>query len=315
MTDFLFEKALIKRKMALAEQLLPFQNLLQQQKAAMIQQYMGTKSTFILKLIKEIEDKIDIQQCFYQALLYKNKGAVQLLLEKGADPNKLNQHGQGAFNLAISSNQTDLGILEILLHFGADINLKNKWNAGSLNAAAGSGDLNVVRYLVEKGAKVNSDALDSAAFGNHKDVVDYLVKKEIKILSKTYFTAMIRNNEEMANYLLEHDTHFVLSSNQEHNVLSMAAHKGNKDLVKKMIQKGLPEDIEERRTICSLALLAAIDQSQGHLIQLLLDYGADINFIHEDETPLDIANLTGDKQIINWIKRLGGISSGVRKIY
>ena len=82
-------------------------------------------------------------------------------------------------NLAgVSSGNSEL--VSKLLDHGATVNLKNGEGQFPLHSAARVGDLQTVKLLVERRARLN--ALDSqqrtpvylAAMGNHKDVIEYL---------------------------------------------------------------------------------------------------------------------------------------------
>ncbi|MDN5247660.1 MAG: ankyrin repeat domain-containing protein [Wolbachia endosymbiont of Tyrophagus putrescentiae] len=46
---------------------------------------------------------------------------------------------------------------------GADVNLRNRYGCTELHSAAGNGSLDVVKYLIEKGADVNANAADTMA--------------------------------------------------------------------------------------------------------------------------------------------------------
>lgn len=68
-------------------------------------------------------------------------------------------------------------IAKLLIDSGANDNALDREGGVPLNHAAYSGNLEVVRYLVEHGAEVNPrnfSVLRSAILGKHQDIIDYL---------------------------------------------------------------------------------------------------------------------------------------------
>jgi ankyrin repeat protein len=314
MSKELFELAIAKRNIPLIEKLIPYQKLSPDEKYSIIKKFMYTPNSFIVPLIETLETKQHIQECLYLALMYKKLDVVKLLLGKGADPNEPNKSGQVPLSFAFSPNQTHKELIETLLNHGADINGKNKWNSTPVNTAASTGNVELLKFLEEKGATLNADVLKAAATSDQFEIVGYLLSKGIEVSHKTYFMAMMMNKKEMVDYLFQQDRDFKLIPKPQYNVLSMAAYKNYKDLLVNMMERGLPDDTKEKRLICSSALISAIDSGQFHLLPIFLEYGADINFISDDETPLDVARATGNSVIIKWIKERGGVSSGIKKL-
>ncbi|WP_078549741.1 ankyrin repeat domain-containing protein [Litchfieldia alkalitelluris] len=314
MADTLFEIALKKRKISLLEQLIPYQHLTSERRAAIIKQFMSTKNTFVMPLIHTLESKEDIQACLYPAIFHKKVDAVKLLLEKGANPNKRSEYGQIPFHYAVSTKEAHRELIEALIQYGADVNVKNKYSATPISLAASYGNLELLQLLEEKGATINEDVLRSAATSSRFEVVNYLLKKGIPVTHKVYFMVMMMNKKEMANYLFQYDPLFKLTPTPNYNVLSIAACKNYLDLILKMMKRGLPEDEEEKKMICSTALIAAIDSGHLHLLPIFFEHGADINCIIDDETPLDVARYNRNTAIIKWIKERGGVSSGIKKL-
>jgi ankyrin repeat protein len=75
---------------------------------------------------------------------------VQLLLEKGTNPNWREAGCQGALQSASSRGKTE--IVQLLLGMGADPNLRNNEDAGALQLASWEGYPEIVRLLLDKGA-------------------------------------------------------------------------------------------------------------------------------------------------------------------
>jgi len=78
------------------------------------------------------------------------KDIVKLLLKAKADPNLIDGFGQTALNEAVVNG--DLDTVNLLLEAGAQINKQVQGNRTPLMVAAGSGNLEVVKRLIEAGA-------------------------------------------------------------------------------------------------------------------------------------------------------------------
>lgn len=70
-------------------------------------------------------------------------------------------------------------IAKLLIDFGADVNALDRDGGVPLNSAAYTGNIEIVRYLIEHGAEINArnfSVLRSAILGKHQNVIDYLKK-------------------------------------------------------------------------------------------------------------------------------------------
>jgi len=126
----------------------------------------------------DIEYKKDRFTGLMAASINGDKEIVELLLNKGANPNA---KGADDFtSLMGASSEGNKEIVEILLKKGADVNAKNVFGQTALMSAANKGSEEVVEILLENGA--NSDlkdddgniALDMATYMHHKGVVKLL---------------------------------------------------------------------------------------------------------------------------------------------
>ena len=139
------------------------------------------------------------------AVYYSKNEAVKILLENGADPNISDyRHDENAMILAIkkkgkySDCKTEL--IELLIKFGGDVNSKQEYkhtmdnggfdqaNSSALAIASGQGCLNIVKLLVDRGAKCSIEndstntAITSALLQDNLDIVKYFfIDEEVEI--------------------------------------------------------------------------------------------------------------------------------------
>lgn len=112
----------------------------------------------------------------------KNLEIFEYLLEQG----NLNINSVGYLGMtALSSASIEYGNLEMikyLLEKGADINVKNEDGSTALMTASMYGNLEIIKYLIENGADINakdnddSTALIYASKWGNLETVEYLVK-------------------------------------------------------------------------------------------------------------------------------------------
>lgn len=110
---------------------------------------------------------------------------VKQLLAAGVDPNAHDgTNGTRPLHCAACNNHTQ--IVSALLHAGADINAKEGFDGvyRPIEVAARAGLLEMVKFLMAKGARLNFDggclALSEAAVKNHLPVVKFLTKNRAK---------------------------------------------------------------------------------------------------------------------------------------
>jgi ankyrin repeat protein len=104
---------------------------------------------------------------------------VKILLDAGADVSVKNRFNFNALNTAVAANDQDLAAL--LLDHGANLEAESS-TLTPLMFAASAGNVDMIRFLVKRGAKVNhaskesgQTALISAIIGGKADAVQALV--------------------------------------------------------------------------------------------------------------------------------------------
>ncbi|MEZ8132023.1 ankyrin repeat domain-containing protein [Enterovibrio norvegicus] len=104
---------------------------------------------------------------------------VKLLLENGANPNKLNGIGYAPIHYA---SDVDINILMLLIEYGGNVNLKAFNGTNVLQTAMQNENLMAFRYLLKKGANANGEVtfdqpiVCSAVLYDNPEFVSLLVK-------------------------------------------------------------------------------------------------------------------------------------------
>ncbi|MBS3764595.1 MAG: ankyrin repeat domain-containing protein, partial [Planctomycetes bacterium] len=254
-----------------------------------------------------------------------NLRVVEALLEKGADPTKEDMDGDTPVNWA--SERGHVEVLQELLQNGGRVNVPQGLPQ-PLQRAAAAGHLGIVRMLVEAGAQVNrreSSALPlhCAIREGHPAIVQYLLLQGANLHAKTDSgrTPMwmaIFCRDRVSGRILEQngapiDNPFagVLVGNlrivrrflkQSSNAMDstfgpsavplwyFAAEVGNRRALKLFLDEGFDPNTRWKG---ETALHAASKNGHIPVMQLLLDYGADVNASYTslgiEKTPLKLA--------------------------
>lgn len=314
MTDIkkLFLKSIQKKHISLAEQLFPSVSLTAKEQRNIFKHAIKwNENNIATSIIQQLTNKEN--EYLQDAVLAGNEAAVSMLLTKGADPNYLSPTGENTLQLAIKANGSNLQIIEALIAFRADLYHKDQNNSTSITKAARYGQLPIVQYLQEKSLQIHQrnlldeEVLTSAVSSNHVDIVSYCLANEVKVNQKAIFLSILSDLDNMTKFLLKKDNHLVFTDSNSFNPFVLAIYKGKPNILTLLLER-LPTDKELQATFCSTALMTAIELEHGHLIDVLLKAGADINYIDQGESILDIAILSRNKQLVKTIKKLGGKS-------
>jgi len=169
-----------------------------------------------------------------------------------------------------------LEVVEFLISKGADMNAKNVEDETPLHYAAGYGYLDVVKLLVSKSAAVN------AKTKNGSTPVSY---------------AASQNRVDIVKFLMEKGADVTATEVDGYNILHHSAWEGSKEMIELFISKGVPVDAQTKtgRTPLQMAAMGG----NLEVAKVLIAKGADVNHKgEEDWPPLYLAVKRGHKNLV-----------------
>jgi ankyrin repeat protein len=211
------------------------------------------------------------QTSLYLAIRNDDLDIVNILIANGADINAQNDRGQTALNamLDVRSNSGYSGyrlskdMVELLLAKAADVNFKDKDGRTPLQLAAGSADADIVRLLLDKGARVNDkdDASGftplhhAARFGN-KDAAELLIARGAEINSKdkqghTPLYVAVNHDYNVAELLMSKGADSSIRAESGRTLLELAQQrKQMESTVPDRIFEGEPNSVFGSHIVC-----------------------------------------------------------------
>jgi ankyrin repeat protein len=226
-----------------------------------------------------------------QAVVSGTARQVKKLIDEGADINGIEvAESRTPLTAAIDHGKTDIALL--LLQLGADPTARPKknWKPESpLHLAAQRGNLDVVRELIARGVNVNAvitphngfagrTPLMNAADGGQLEVVRFLIEHGADVSARdqrgnTALTAA--ENKEVRAYLAELLAQRPLDTRP--GDLAGAVRDGLTDRVTALLDAGMAADDVD--SFGASALMVAVEKGDVTMASLLLDRGANANFL------------------------------------
>ena len=167
------------------------------------------------------------------------------------------------------------------LNKGIHIDGLNRYGYNALHIAIEEEDIDLIDFLLEKGANINFDR-------------------------QGYYTpiewACLVGNEQIVKHLLSR------GSDTKYYSLNYAAYNGNAEIVELLLNKGMDVDCVDNYN--KIALCWAVQENKMDIAQLLIKNGADVNYMTDDGfTPLYIAASEGYYNLVELLIKKGAINS------
>ncbi|MEN8222840.1 MAG: ankyrin repeat domain-containing protein [Acidobacteriota bacterium] len=240
------------------------------------------KTDAVIKMVKKDKELLKARNARERSLIHiaAAKGhldIVKFLVKNGADVN-LEEKSYQLRPLNFASRYGHFEVVKFLLDNGADLFAREKDNETALSYAVSSSNLDIVKYLVNKGLKVND-------------------MKSIKKVPPVYY-AVVGSGENLniVKYLISKGAKVTGKDENGWTMLHRAVWRGKKEMIDLLIAEGISPDSKSSTGITPLHNAA----SQGNIeaITSLLKHGADPNCIdNKGNTPLSKAVASGHTKI------------------
>ncbi|TVY39322.1 putative ankyrin repeat protein [Lachnellula occidentalis] len=217
---------------------------------------------------------------------------AKLLLLRGAEINAVG----GCYGTALQAACAccSEGAIRMLLKNGADVNLPGGCLGSPLIAAAKEGSEATVAFLFENGARVEvrggeyDNVLQAATVSGNRNLVELFLAKgvDVNIAGGMYGTALqaaMVHNPALVDMLLDRGADVTMPGLEYGNALHAAVFFGREEYVRVLLERGagsnVNTNVKRRRPggLCPYTLQEAADKGNVRIVELLLDYGADIN--------------------------------------
>ena len=245
----------------------------------------GAVVRFLLANLPE-EKAVDSRYCLLaqMACMVGDIECIDLLLQRGMDVNFSGYHYGTALQAA--SRVGNVEMVERLLESGAELNILQGVHGTPLRAAVIQGHEGLVRTLINQGADVN-------------------LRYEAKSDSVLHLALRSRNHA-IFKLLLEAGADMNIISEYKQHVLILACEHGDTTLVELLLASGVDVSVSgTKRNYYRIPyeeatpLHAACANSLIHVVELLVDHGADIEKTNESSaTPLIAAVRANDLSVI-----------------
>jgi len=249
------------------------------------------------------------------AALYSSVDCMQLLLEKGSDPNKKNSFDETALIWSLH----DPAKIKLLIQHGADVNAKARsGNTAFLIAAVGHGKLETLKLLMNSGADVfavnnkKENALIRAALFGDTATVSFLLGKGIDVnsYSKDSATALLNAafsvNTPVVIQLLERGADPDKPGSFGSTALAASATYNDLESVNALVKKVKKINAQDQDGYTPLMWAVYNEHENVAIIQALMDKGADLNLKAKNgSTALSWALKKGNTAVVTLLRRAG----------
>ena len=238
------------------------------------------------------------EDLLHLAIVLGQLDIAELLLKKGASPNRREEDKSTAIVVCLENEYFDLA--EKLVEAGAEIDIRSGHGWTPLMWASVKGRRKAVDFLLENNANIhacNDDGWNSvtgAYFKKQTDIVELLISKGgifgAKYAEAALLSAFDNGYIELVNTMLtEMGVSPNIADDEGVSLLAKAVNKGDWALTKLLIEHGAEPNTRDENGLPVILILA--ENGNVELLELALNSGADVNLnsVEGKNTALHVA--------------------------
>lgn len=247
-----------------------------------------------------------------------NLEIMQYLISKGAKANTVDSHGSTPLNFAAAAGQPDTKVYDLCLTAGADLqkDLNHDGANALLLAVSGDKDFSLTEYFIAKGLRINStdakgnNAFSYAARSGNMDMLKKLIQKGVKpgqnaMLMAAQGSRRTANTLEVYQYLESLGLKPSVAGQQGNVLHSIVSKPKQLDIIRYFLDKGVDvnQTDEEGNNVF---MNAAATSRDSEVFDLLLPKLKDINQANLDGlTALTLAVRSNSPEVVQLLLSKG----------
>lgn len=221
-----------------------------------------------------------------------NPEVYEVFFQSGINPKATNRDGATVLHLAIAGDK-DLKLTEYLIGKGLSLKDTDELGRTTFDYAARSGDVKLLKALLNRGVKATDQALIFAARGTRMssapiETYRYLIGElginpnAVGENNETALHYLIRkkNHQEIVNYFLSKNVDINKTDKSGNNVFMSAVGGGDLSIVESLLP--LVKDINQANNKGETALHLAVQSDSPEIVSFLIHHNADLIAVSEN---------------------------------
>jgi ankyrin repeat protein len=251
--------------------------------------------------------------------------ATFILVDQKANPNHQTDYGKTALMFACQRGHVDIVAL-LVHHSRVDMEVQDGSGWTAITYACFGGFDSIASYLIEHGADITTKASDgrnllfASTYGNLLSMIQLLSSRGVNLKEKSkagftlLMTAMPKGDEMIVDYLLTTDVDIDAQNEYGDTALSLALRcQASPHIIQKLVDGGADLTASHKTHGSVLHLAVSLRNSQA--VKTLLNCGADVDVLAEvnnvSVTPLSIAARLGEVEIAKLLLAHGANTKAV----